>query len=199
MLYFYLTVETLLYAFMISSTLFISKKIVVHVSRFLPIAFDLLFVYDKDVDWRIKLALFMSVCADICFLFLKNLNVGVVFYQLVQLEYYAYLNGHNFSLLGIIVFVNMIWAIIMKREVVCGAISYAALTIVNLFNSRKESILKYGVRLLAFCDSCIVWKMIFKKKRFLNKLFDLLEWMAYIPSQICTVLCGLKKNYAVAV
>lgn len=181
---------------MVYSALYINKKTVVHFSRFLPIAVNFLFTVNKKIDWRVKLALFSSLCADWCFLFIKNLNVGIVFYQLVQLEYYVAMGGSHFDLLGALVLINIMWAITLKRELVGGTLCYVFLTAINLVKSMKSPILKIGVRLLAFCDSCILFKMAFKKHKFLNRLFDLLEWMAYIPSQLCTVLYGLKKSHA---
>ena len=201
MLYLYLLIESIMYTFMIYSALYICKNEVVHFSRFMPIAFNFFFSLTQKMEWKIRIGLLLSVCADLCFLFLKNLNMGIAFYLMVQLHYYMYLNDYVKNKLVVLVVFNMIWSLVLKKEKVLGVISYVGLSFVNIIQVSKMALksaqlklFSLGIKLLSFCDSCIVFKMLFKKNRFLNKLFDVLEWGTYIPSQIAILLFGIKNE-----
>lgn len=201
MLYLYLLIEALMYSFMIYSAIFICKNEVVHFSRFMPIAFNFFFSLTQNIEWKIRIGLLLSVCADLCFLFLKNLNIGIAFYLMVQLHYYIYLNDFIPDKLYVLVVFNMIWSLAIKKEKTLGVISYAILSLVNVIKVTKKAVKQgslrlfgLGIKLLAFCDSCIVLKMLFKKHKILNKLFDILEWGTYMPSQIAVVLFGINMK-----
>lgn len=121
---------------------------------------------------------------------------------MVQIHYNLYMNDKPKNKLYNLALFDIIWVCILKRELILPSILYIGLTFTNLktvkrlaCKARELHPFKWAINQLAFCDSCIVAKKIFKKNKFLNFLFDLLEWGTYIPSQISVFLTGLKNGH----
>ena len=197
----YLLVEILLLIIYILLRLNITNITIISVIKFLPIFINFIFCLYRKIDRKLLFALFFTLLADFNFMFPFNNCLGVAFFVLVQVIYCIYLTN-KYYLLILLSLINIIFVLIFDRKIlIIETVIYALLIISNIirifFLSKKSNNLKiffYSILLLLCCDLSILIKQKFTIGIDLEVLFDILEWIFYIPSQIFLVLYSNKNK-----
>ena len=193
----YIFIEfTLLILFILFKILKFSNEIL-NIFRIIPIIINLLVVFNKNVNRRLKLALIISLIADIFFLYVNSCPLGISLFIVVQLIYHFYLNNKNnsfiflLSILNILLVLKLNYKILIIEGVIYGIISILNITKATILSKNDNSIkyFKYSLIILFLCDICILTKFIYKD----IFIIDILERLFYNTSQVILVIYVLKE------
>ena len=180
----------------------INSIFLLNIFKILPIILNLLFSFTKKINSKLRLALFFKMIADLSFLFMNNCVLGISFFLLIQLIYYSYINKSNNKLVFILSFINILLGLLLNKQILYFEVGvYLLLILVNILRSYKLSktnknikLVSYSLLLLLLFDLCIGIKYIFNLNHNIEIIFDMLEWIFYIPSQIIIVVYALNLN-----
>ena len=199
----YIILQFILFVIFVVSRICISNILFMNIINLLPIVLNFLIVilYNKS-DYRLKLALFLTIIADIILMFISNYTLGISVFIAVQTCYQLHLRNLDKKWPYIILAINFTLSLIFgDKLIVLEASIYACLSIYNIYYSskltKKDKKYKYirnGIFLLAICDISILIVYLFNLTGIYKLIFDFIEHFAYIPSQILIVIYVLKRN-----
>ena len=200
----YLILQLISMILIIVSKVSFGNILFLNIFKFVPILLNLLFCFSKKVNIKLKLALFFTVIADYCFLFINDCVLGISFFILVQLIYYLYINKTNNRFLILLPCINILFVILFEKKLLYFEVGiYFLLILINVAktfklskNNRIYNLLKISLILLLLCDLCIGAKSIFDLSNIMGIYVDIFEWLFYIFSQIMLVIYTLKLNDA---
>lgn len=190
-----------------------------------PILLNLVFCFRKKTSLKLKLALFFTIIAEFCFLFIHNTIFGFMALLFVQSFYYMYINKNKDSkiLLAFILIINMLFILFFaERAFVLEFRIYFTMFIFNIMvvyklslNDRKYKVLSKSLYLLLLSNICAGLKFVFLTNGTIDTVYedihmyddifmyfdilmyiDIIEWLFYIPSQVLLVLCALELDDA---
>lgn len=204
MLCLYILLQLIFLVLIVVCKINVSDVLLLNIFKFAPVILNLLFSFSKKVDNRLRFGLLAAAVADYCFSFMNNCTLGVSFFVLVQIAYYSYLKRSKNTILIFLSVINLVLVFIFKEDLlIVETIIYSLLSVLNIFTSNKLSktdksikLVKHSLILLLLCDLCIGIRYIFDLSNDFELLFELLEWLFYIPSQIVLLVYALKVNDA---
>lgn len=200
MLFTYILIELILLGLIISSSINGNDQLLIDIFKFMPIAINLLFSFSKKINIKLRLILLVTVVADFFFLFFNNCVLGISIFILVQSIYFMYLNKKNNILLITCSLINILCVVLFyKKLIIFEGIIYSILTFINIYKSYKLSkedkrfkLISITLICLFVCDLSILLKYIFK----LGVVFEIIEWIFYILSQVLLVIYSLDLDDA---
>lgn len=163
----------------------------------LPILINFIYIFPKKVDKRLKISLTLPLVADYIFLYTPNKTLGISCFILIQIGYYLYLRKKPKNTLYLFGLCNIVISFLSNKLLKIEGIIYALLSITNIYfvckkslKEKKEKRLKYGLILLAICDTCIATKYFFKKENS-KWILDIIERICYTISQLLLLLYAM--------
>lgn len=198
----YLIIESLALLLMVVSTIFKVPEYTLNFFRLVPIATNFIFALKLKLKGPFVLALFLSLLADIFFLCTDFLGIGVALYIGVHLTYRHILKKKTKAIAIVLYLINLLLVVLFEsRMKTVEAIVYALLFLSNvILVTRKSKLDKSvtmftkGLYLLAACDISIVLKLFTKNDLFYGAI-DVIEWTAYLLSQLAIVLYAKDETY----
>ena len=176
--------------------------------------FYVLFLLSKEVDkidaLVVRVALFFTLFADTCLIWLGNWEAGVASFVLVQICYFYRLNKGrtktilvNVILFGIIHFIVNI-SIVEVPMVLILAEFYGVCLVRNtwdVFFVSQNRMFRVGLVLFLLCDVCVALRNLSMFVPVTNGMVELavsvasvLIWVFYLPSQVAIALSVVRKN-----
>ena len=174
----------------------------------------------RDI-FMLRLALFITVVADLCLLILKFYVLGIILFSMVQITYSVRYSTEKLKTTLLYFFITLQCVVltylitisfIAKINILIPVSLFYFICLItsvskaikvwknNLYPSPNKYMVLFGMILFLLCDLCVaasnVTSTAYTMIRF-QQISWLLIWFFYLPSQLLLALSGIYKNKSI--